>query len=319
VLHGVEGTGKGALMNLIIRPILGTKQTASRHMEELNEKYNHWMENCFVAFIDEIEAKALENEKGVAARLRNWITEPTINIRAMQRGAYEVDNYCNMIFASNKPDPIVLTQSDRRYNVAKFQPVKLVLTAKEWDDKIEAELQDFHDFMMNFKADKKLAATVLDTEDRNTMISISETSIDVAISSLLSGNMEFFVDQMPSDERYKMNQLRMNKVEDYRLTLLDIIDRTDPNTGGCNVLRDELQVVFGYTIGNVPETPNKFTSMLKHHRVHMSKVWVNQRALQGIKVTWSNPDQLKDLREILAPTVQASAKVTPIKKARAGK
>jgi hypothetical protein len=107
VLHGAEGTGKGTIMHRIIRPMLGEKHTAIRHMDELNQPYNHWMENRFVIFIDEIEAKALNNERGVAAKLRNFITEPTISIRAMHQGSRDVDNFGNWIFGSNMPEPVV--------------------------------------------------------------------------------------------------------------------------------------------------------------------------------------------------------------------
>lgn len=321
VLHGVEGTGKGLLMHNIIRPLLGMGQTAARPMEELNEPYNHWMANCFVAFIDEIEAKALDNERGVSAKLRNWITEPTISIRAMYAGSSELTNHTNWIFASNMPEPIVLKAHDRRFNIAVYQPTRLHLTEKEID-RIETELQQFHDFMMSFKADRKLASTLVDTEDRRTLISISETSIDVAVSNLLNGNLDFFIDQLPSDDSYKRNALKANRVEDYKDALLALIDRTATSTtgiGACNVSRDELHTIFGYTVGNVPETPNKFTSMLKHHRIHMTKVWIGSRAVQGVKATWQHADRLAEYREAIVPTIVATAKVTPIKKAAGGK
>jgi len=316
VLHGVEGTGKGMMMHKVIRPLLGMKQTAARPMEELNEPYNHWMANCFVAFIDEIEAKALQNEKGVSAKLRNWITEPFISVRAMYAGSVEVENHTNWIFASNMPEPIVLKEHDRRFNIAVYQAKRLHLTEKE-NDAVAGELQAFHDYMMTFKADRRLAGTLVDTEDRRTLISISETSVDVAVSRLLKGDMEFFIDQLPSDDSYKRNALKANKVEDYKDALLALVERTDPNTGACSVSRDELQTIFGYTVGNIPDTPNKFTSMLKHHRIHMTKVWVAPRSVQGIKVTWASPDLLAEYREAISPTpvVKSSAKVTPIKKA----
>lgn len=300
VLHGAEGTGKGTIMHRIIRPLLGTKHTAIRHMDELNEHFNHWMEHKFVIFIDEIESKALNNERGVAAKLRNFITEPTISIRAMHQGSRDVDNYGNWIFGSNMPEPIVITARDRRFNIGGYQPLRLVMGEKEMA-KIDSELQAFHDYLMTRKADKVLAATVLDTQDRRTMISISETSVDVAVTNVLDGSLEFFIDQLPSDDSYKRNALKASKVEDYKEALLRIIGRTDPNTGHCNVSRDELQVIFGYTVGNVPDTPNKFTSMLKHHRIHMSKVWIDSRAVQGIKVTWQDTHNLQVFRDTIVP------------------
>ena len=310
ILHGVEGTGKGALMHRIIKPLLGEKQTAIREMGALNEKYNHWMQNVFVIFIDELEARALENEKGAAAKLRNWITDPTITIRAMNQGSFDVENNASFIMASNKPEPVVLTKGDRRHNVAAFQPAKLILTEKDLQS-IDAELQDFHDYMMTRTADRALAQTIIQTADRDAMISISETSIDVAIGNVINGNMEFFVDQMPSNDAYKKNALSLNKVEDYKDALLAIIDRTDAK-GGCNISRDELRIVFDYTVGNMPMTPNKFTSMLKHHRIHMTKVWIDSKAVQGIKTTWCDVKDLDKLRNVLAPVVKATPKLKSV-------
>jgi len=305
VLHGTEGTGKGTIMHKIIRPLLGERHTVMRHMDELNEHFNHWMENKFVIFIDEIEAKALDNERGVAAKLRNFISEPTIPIRAMHQGSRDVANFGNWIFGSNMPEPIVITARDRRYNIGGFQPQRLVMGEKEMT-KIKNELQTFHDFLMTYKADIARAATVLDTEDRRTLIGISETSIDVAVSRVLSGDLEFFVDQLPNDDSYKRNALKASKVADYQEVLLRLVDRTKAapvsHPGQCNISRDELAVLFGYTVGNLPDTPNKFTSMLKHHRIHMTKVWVDGRAVQGIKTTWQGDAQaLDDLRAIIEP------------------
>ena len=306
VLHGTEGTGKGTIMHKIIRPLLGERHTAIRHMDELNEHFNHWMEHKFVVFIDEIEAKALNNERGVAAKLRNFISEPTISIRAMHQGSRDVDNFGNWIFGSNMPEPIVINARDRRYNIGGFQSQRLVMGEKEMQ-KIDSELQLFHDYLMTYKADIARAATVLDTEDRRTLIGISETSIDVAVGNVLTGNLEFFIDQLPNDDSYKRNALKASKVEDYKEVLLRLLNRAAAGgTGAGNISRDELAVLFGYTVGNLPDTPNKFTSMLKHHRIHMSKVWVDGRAVQGIKTTWQGDAQaLEDLRSIVEPPAPA--------------
>ncbi len=303
VLTGVEGTGKGMIMNKIIRPLLGTKHTAVKHMDELNERYSHYLLNNFVLFIDEIETEALDNEKGAAAKLRNWITEPTVTIRAMHTGSQDGVNYNNLIVASNKPNSVKLNQNDRRYNVAIFQPHRLMLTDKEID-RIDTELQAFHDYIMTRPASKRVAGSLVNTQDRQALISLSQTSIDVAVNALIAGDLEFFIDQLPSDESFKTNALKMNKVTDYKETLLHIIARTDKSDGSCSISRDELQVIFGYAVGTVPETPNKFTSMMKHHRVNITKVWIAEanKAVQGIKVTWADFARMDELKEMIEPT-----------------
>jgi hypothetical protein len=287
VLHGVPGTGKGILIKHILQPIFGAPHVTMRRMEELNEPYNHFMEQALIVFVDEMQAKALHNEEGVMAKLRNFITESQITIRGMFRNAYDARNYTNWIFASNKPDPVAIPENDRRMNVAKYQPKRLDVTDKDLV-KIEAELQAFHDYLLYYQVDKQAARTVLDTADRNTLISISASSVDTATSALLEGDFQFFVDQMPSSDAYKTNALEMNRVEDYRKVLTALLDRTNTATGACAITRDELRTMFDYAVGDMPKSPNKFTSLLKHHRLHMTNVRVANATPRGIYVEWQN-------------------------------
>jgi hypothetical protein len=57
--------------------------------------------------------------------------------------------------------------------------------------------------------------------------------------------------------------------------------------------RDELYVIMNWCVGDMPEHPNKFTSLLKHHKMELESVWhaKTNRSCRGIKVqTWQvNP------------------------------
>ena len=281
VLHGTQGTGKGILMSRILRPIFGMNQTTVRRMEEFKQPYNAYMKQCFLVFVDEVQTKALIDENGIMANIKNFITEPFVTIRQMYAQAVECRNYTCWLFASNKPDPIQIDREDRRTNVGKYQPNKLVITDKDLE-KIEKELQAFHDFLLCFKLDEIAAATPLETEDRKTLISISENAIDSVASALLVGDMGFFIDQLPTSDKYQTNAMLANKVADYKTVLLDLLKRTDALTGKVNVARDELRTIFEYTVGKIPESPNKFTSLLKHHRIHIKKVWGGVKTVNGI-------------------------------------
>jgi Family of unknown function (DUF5906) len=303
VLHGTQGTGKGILTSNILKPLFGV-HTATRRMEELNEKYNHFMEGALIVFVDEVETKALQNERGVMAKLKNFITEPTIALRQMYANAVEVRNRTNWIFMSNKTDPIIIDREDRRTNVAKYQPNKLVITEAEIDQ-IPKELQSFYDYLANYPVDLAKAGTVIHSEDRDTMISISESSIDTVGNALLDGDFNFFIEQMPTDETYKRNMLQLNKVKDYTDTLENLMKRTTP-TGACNITREELRTLFAFTIGNVPESPNKFTSLLKHHRIHLEVVKVDNKAVRGMRVVWTDAAMFGSYR-----TMHFTAQATP--------
>jgi len=287
VLHGTTGTGKGILMHRILRPLFGFNQTTVRRMEEFKQPYNAYMKQCFLVFVDEVQTKALLDENGIMANIKNFITEPYCTIRSMYASAVECRNYTNWIFASNKPDPIQIDREDRRTNVGKYQTKKLGMTDKELD-KLEKELQAFHDYLLCYAVDKLAASTPLDTEDRETLISISETALDTVASALINGNMDFFLDQLPTGDSYKTNMLNLNKVEDYRKVIHDVLIRTDALTGKVNIARDELRTLFEYTVGKTPESPNKFTSLLKHHRIHVKKVWMDGRTVNGFAVDFKD-------------------------------
>ncbi len=309
VLHGTEGTGKGVMVGKILRPLFGA-HVAMRRMEELNEKYNHFMESVFLVFVDEVQTKALQNEQGVMAKLRNFITEDTIPIRAMYSNDVVVRNYTNWIFSSNMSDPVSIKKGDRRFNVGKYQAVKLQMTDAEIEG-IEKELQAFYDYLVNYPADYELAGQIIQTADRDTMISISESSVDTVGSALLEGNFNFFVEQLPTDNSHVRNALQANKVKDYEEVLRNMIARTQPG-GSCTISREELRTLFDFTVGGMPTSPNKFTSLLKHHRLHMEVVWVNNKSVRGIKTTWKDTTQFQMYldQHLASPSSSASSAPT---------
>jgi hypothetical protein len=316
VLHGVEGTGKGIMMNRILRPIFGKEQTAMRRMEELNEPYNSYMKKCFIVFIDEVESKALMNERGVMAKLRTFITEPFVTIRDMYSSAVEWENFCNWIFSSNKPEPVLIPQEDRRFNVGKYQTQKLGMDDTELA-KIPGELQAFHDYLLSYPVDTTAVATPLDNEDRSTMIQVSESSIDTVAGKILDGDMEFLLDQLPSSAAYTGDAATTRKVQDYQHALRTIMVRTDPSDGRCNISRDELRVIFDYVVGKIPESPNKFTSLLKHHRIHTTKVRVDDKPVYGIKTTFRDVDRFDEFAALHFPPPPAVKTVKTPKKGKA--
>jgi len=285
VLHGTQGTGKGILTNNVLRPLFGT-HTATRRMEELKEHYNQYMSESLLVFVDEVQIKALGNERGVMAKLKNFITEEIVPIRAMYSNGIETRNYTNWIFMSNMPDPVMIDKGDRRFNVGGYQPEKLVITDAEIA-RIAAELQSFHDYLMSYQVDAMRARTVIQSEDRDNMISVSEQAVDQVSNSLLEGKFEWLLDQLPTDDSYQSNPLQNNKVDAFIRVLKTIMVRTKPD-GKCNIAREELRTLFDYTVGNMPTSPNKFTSLLKHHRIHTKPVWVDNKTVHGISVTWAD-------------------------------
>jgi hypothetical protein len=283
VMQGTQGTGKGLLMHNILTPLFGYENVAAKRMEELESQFTEFMENKFIVFIDEIEAgKSLYHAK-VTAKLKNLIVEPMISIRNMYRPAYLAPNFASMIFASNKPSSVEVAPDDRRFNVGGYQENKLQITGPEIDQ-IDHELGEFYAYLMHYPADPDRARTPLISQSRSTLIDISRTAIDTISDALLKGDLQTLWDHLPSQKSLTPgNALIQTKAQGYRDLIVDVVNNIANHD---KLTRDELYTIFEYTVGNMPTSPNKLTSTLKHHRLHLKPVWKYNRSVRGIEVNW---------------------------------
>lgn len=281
VLQGTQGTGKGVLYHHILTPILGEENVVSKRMEELESEFTGFMENKFLVFIDEIEAgKSLYHTK-VTAKLKNLIVEPSISIRKMYHPPYMAKNYSNMIFASNKPGPVEVSPDDRRFNVGSYQPIGIKLTSKEVEEQIPDELHDFFSYLMSYPADTQRARKPLQSAARDLLIDISQTSVDSVTAAILRGDLEFLWDCLPSSKE-SVSPLMEIKLRPYKALVKRLVGSL-PTV----LTRDDLHTILEWCVGDVPKSPHKFTSYLKHHRIHLDQVWADGRNVRGINVSWN--------------------------------
>lgn len=305
VFQGIPGTGKGLLFNKILQPLFGEKQCVMKRAGELSEKWTDFVEGKFIVFIDEIQTSALRDEAGVIANMKNLITEPTAMVRAMNRNAYAVANYTNWLFASNKPDPVSVDRSDRRFNVAQYQGTEFPRPTDAEVDAIVDELQNFHHYLLSYEVDKAKASTPLQSEARDHLIALTLTTAESTAQALKDGDMAFFLDQLPTTDAYKANMLTLNKVDTYRHTLAEIMHRTIVTTfGHCNVSRDELFIIFDYTVGGMNVSPTSFTKYLGHRQLEIKPVSIAQKTVRGVPVRWTKHDLFPEMLKAYFPEMK---------------
>lgn len=287
VFQGVPGTGKGLLFNKILQPLFGENQTVIKRAGELTEKWTDFVQGKFIVFIDEIQTSALKDEAGVVANMKNLITEPTATIRMMNRNSFSVANFTNWIFASNKPDPVSVDKNDRRFNVAPYQGVEFPRPTDMEIDAIELELQAFYHYLLNYQVDKHQASTPLKSDARNTLIELSQTTSESTADAVREGNMDFFLDQLPTGDAYKSDSKQLPIVEAYRRALCDIMCRARPGQP-CNVRRDELFALFNHTVGGMSASPATFTRFLGHRQLTIRPVAIaGGKTERGLSVVWA--------------------------------
>ena len=71
--------------------------------------------------------------------------------------------------------------------------------------------------------------------------------------------------------------------------------------------------MFEYTCGKIPESPNKFTSLLKHHRIHTKKVWCDDKAVHGVQTTFKDVAQFAKYSATYFPAPPKAVKLTKAK------
>ena len=290
VFQGIPGTGKGLLFNKILAPLFGANQTVIKRAGELTEKWTDFVQGKFIVFIDEIQTSALKDEAGVIANMKNLITEPTAMIRLMNRNSFPVPNHTNWIFASNKPDPVAVDKNDRRFNVGPYQGVEFPRPTDAEIEAIESELQAFYHYLLTYPVDKHVASTPLQSDARNTLIQLSQTTSESTSDALREGDMDFFIDQLPTSDVYKLDSKLLVKVETYRRVVCDILCRIKNDY--CTVRRDELFTLFDYTVGGMSASPATFSRFLGHKQLTIKAIMVpgSNKTERGIAVNWNNVD-----------------------------
>jgi hypothetical protein len=196
---------------------------------------------------------------------------------------YVVPNYVNFLFASNMPDPVHVPQDDRRFNVGDYQPEKLVITEKEIKEMYN-ELPQLFDYFMRYPADVTRANTILQTQSREHLQHLSLTAAGELAKTLIEGDFE---------------DLWINKAEKsvqpveiaYDQLLMELLRE---GTSRKVLTRDELLTLFRYRVGDVPESPNRFTSYLKHNRIYTARIRKGDKTHHGIYITWKQDQEWFD-------------------------
>jgi hypothetical protein len=282
ILHGIQGTGKGLMLNRILIPLLGVGNVAVRRMAELDDRFNAYLESAIVSVIDEAEISEAQASKLIMASIKNQITEPQISIRRMHTAAYTVPNYCNFMFFSNKSGPVTVETTDRRFNVGEFRTEKLVISDAEIAG-LEGELSAFANYLMTREADAEKARSVIATNERAEMIATSQNSLETTAQALREGDLEFFWDALPAGDMGVLG-VEQQMLHDAYTRLIHNAMRTED--GMQRLTREETRALFAYNCDNITKSPAKFTQLLRHHRITLKPIWINGRTARGVEVNW---------------------------------
>ncbi len=203
VIKGEKGIGKGILMN-ILRNIFGinyvyTESTAKSVIAQFN---SHWKDKLFIVF-EEVNFTGLKiGKEEIHGKLKDIITDGYINIEA--KGKDMVTNYSfysNLLFFSNKDNPIEVEVGDRRLNLL---DCRTKLESHDWwvagvggtGDQLESKeiAQEIAQYFANYNCDPVLYDSLIKNDSRNEAIEANLANEEIFCKKLLDNNIEWFLD-----------------------------------------------------------------------------------------------------------------------------
>jgi len=125
-----QGTGK-TFIGDVMRDIYGRNANVITSVE-LHDDSFVWLRNKQFILGEEVSQRRSIADSGL---LKHIITNDTVTINEKYVPTYDLPNCANLMFTSNKPDAIIMDQSDRRFFVGKLdqhQPLKFWKQLDKW-------------------------------------------------------------------------------------------------------------------------------------------------------------------------------------------
>ena len=307
VFGGVPGTGKGAFVNKILRPLFGESHVTMKALENIEEQFNNYMRTAIFLVVDEFQMSATKGGYSgatrIADKLKNQITEPTVTIRSMRTNQLELPSYTNFIFLTNRPDAVRIEPGDRRYNIAPRQEKKLidvhpdlVRSFSDEKDNIALELPAFAGILETFQIDKHMARTCIANDAKETMKAVTMSVFDDFCAAFINGKFEPLLEVLDIEITDTFNAQRIISAQKFlKIWIADAAHGRD-----SFVKSEHLRVVYHVLNGNSQELAAKqFNKMLSRNGLEGRAHRIGSEVTRAIKIKWTDsPAQITELTKI---------------------
>ncbi len=204
VFKGVQGAGKNAFFQHVIAPLLGKGQCRVVKNEDLIESFNPWMKQAFFIAFDEV-AHDNKSRNTLNSKLKALITDDKVTLNDKNDKAYQIENNMNCVFFSNVAVPLVVEQSDRRFTIIRTGgnlTKQGFFDGDEFFKRISNELMSFAQYLTNFAFDENQANTVLDTEEKRSLVAAAIDRFEDFATKLKSNDGKSLKDMIDNENTY---------------------------------------------------------------------------------------------------------------------
>ena len=171
IIKGGKGIGKSAVIEKIIRPILGDSNVRDVKPKKVKQDFNAWQMNTQLICFHELKLGSTRREKlELTEELKDLITERHMQASLKGVDDYDINNKVNMFALTNHEDAIMITPDERRFFMVrsdlKFQSREYYNELHTWlDENPEAIYhyflyRDIEDFDPHFLPESKYTEEV---------------------------------------------------------------------------------------------------------------------------------------------------------------
>lgn len=295
VLHGTQGTGKGILFQ-ILKEIFGEQQVVALTAGILGENFNKFLETAQILFVDEADMDQADHKK-IEPKLKNWITEETVSVRAMRQDARQVRSFMGIILASNQHNPTHIALNDRRFNVPPRQEIRYSPSDIEYNELFKAKnLQALSHALTTLEVDSSKAKVTMESAQKRAVQETTAMLPDEIVSNLTKGNLEYFLEHAPENSAANIFSEDGDR---YISVLRRIYAELGKHELGTEVKvglsRDDIQALFVYLAGWTQKSA-KFTKVLSRFGLSLSssRIYRDGKTLQGKYFTWLMDEATRD-------------------------
>lgn len=195
ILQGHTGTGKGTLYSEILVPLFGYEHCHTGTIELISESYNSFLRKNIILVVDEFNINDIDNSNRVWNKLKTYITETQLPIRAMRTEQVLAENFSNLIFTTNEDDILNIDHSERRLNIPPRQEQPHINLHK-FRHKLKHEVGAFANYLRGYKVNEFHARTVIKTDARLQAIEASRSSVQTIFDAIKQGDLDFFIENL---------------------------------------------------------------------------------------------------------------------------
>jgi hypothetical protein len=303
---GTEGTGKGFIVNYILRPIF-EKHLIVKHAPELKSQFNTYLKESLLAIIDEIDITKMDDASSIESTLKNFITEPMLSVRAMFQDSVPVRNYTSFIFTTNLYQGMALPANDRRHNIGERQEQMLPIVGGSFEamkQMVAKELPFFFSYLAQIEIDVDRVHKPFLNQARRDLIDLSKSTADMVAIAITSGDIQFLLTMLPDNATMEQPSLQGTKACAYNDLVKNLLYAlSDPaNKSYARIFRDELFVIFDYLVGGMSASPTKFTQYCNHKGIKLKPTRWEKTVRPGVEIQFGiTPQEAQQLIQLHFP------------------